>query len=108
MTRRPGQWGQLTLDCGTFLGAASLGPAEVYVGRLRTWAASDGIALEGLSVHTELESELPEIVVGDQIGGPKGKAYFARRIRHGPNDVCWHVWLAPAPRHIFHMARTRL
>lgn len=31
-------------------------------------ASMDGIALEGPSVHTELESELPEIVVGDQIG----------------------------------------
>ena len=31
MTRRPGQWGQLILGCGTFLGAASLGRAEVYV-----------------------------------------------------------------------------
>ena len=34
--------------------------------------------------------------------GNRSKSYFARRIWHGPNDTCWHVWLAPAPRHIFH------
>ena len=25
---------------------------------------------------------------------PLGKSYFARRIWHGPDDTCWHVWLA--------------
>ena len=26
------------------------------------------------------------------------RGYYARRIWHGPNDTCRHVWLAPAPR----------
>ena len=27
---------------------------------------------------------------------PKGRVYFARRVWHGRDDTCWHVWLALA------------
>ena len=37
---------------------------------------------------------------GNAAARPKGQAYFARRIWHGPDDTCWHVWLETAPEHL--------
>ncbi len=39
-------------------------------------------------------------------GGNRRKgSYFARRIWHGPEDTCWHVWLEAPPTHQFRRGR---
>ncbi len=41
--------------------------------------------------------------MGEAGNRPKG-SYYARRIWHGPNDTCWHVWLEAPPGHQFRKA----
>ena len=35
----------------------------------------------------------------------KGRGYHARRIWHGPDETCWHVWLEAPPEHQFRKSR---
>ena len=43
--------------------------------------------------------------MGDAGNREKGRGYFARRIWHGPDETCWHVWLEAPVTHQFRKAR---
>ena len=43
--------------------------------------------------------------MGEAGNREKGKGYFARRIWHGPDETCWHVWLEAPPTHQFRKGR---
>jgi hypothetical protein len=43
--------------------------------------------------------------MGDAGNREKGMGYFARRIWHGPDETCWHVWLEAPPTHQFRKGR---
>ena len=42
--------------------------------------------------------------MGEAGNREKGKGYHARRIWHGPDETCWHVWLEAPPTHQFRKA----
>ena len=43
--------------------------------------------------------------MGEAGNREKGRGYFARRIWHGPDETCWHVWLEAPPTHQFRKGR---
>ncbi len=43
--------------------------------------------------------------MGEAGNREKGKGYFARRIWHGPEETCWHVWLEAPVTHQFRKGR---
>ena len=43
--------------------------------------------------------------MGEAGNRKKGMGYYARRIWHGPDDTCWHVWLEAPPTHQFRKSK---
>ena len=43
--------------------------------------------------------------MGEAGNRKKGMGYYARRIWHGPDETCWHVWLEAPPTHQFRKSR---
>ncbi len=43
--------------------------------------------------------------MGEAGNRDKGRGYYARRIWHGPDETCWHVWLEALPTHQFRKGR---
>ena len=43
--------------------------------------------------------------MGEAGNREKGRGYFARRIWHGPDETCWHVWLEAPVTHQCREAR---
>ena len=43
--------------------------------------------------------------MGEAGNRKKGRGYAARRIWHGADETCWHLWLEAPPTHQFRKGR---